>query len=148
MSEIMRKLERARAFELEAGVQLEHIERLHRIAARVKSDGRGGTEYAVSIVEKLSKLERELNRHIDLLADAKRDALEIVSLLEGEERAVIYSYYILAKDWSRTAAALYMSERRVYMLRRSALARLENSVYGERRKGAGNGNRAKNKAAS
>ena len=148
MSEILNKLERARAFELEASVQLEHIERLHRIAARVRSDGRGGTEYAVKIVEKLCALERELNRSIDLLADAKRDALGIISVLEGEERAVLYSYYILAKDWSRTAAALYMSERRVYMLRKSALARLERSVYGAPKKGAGNGNRAKNKAAS
>lgn len=148
MSEILKKLERARAFELEAGVQLEHIQRLHRIAARVKSDGRGGTEYAVKIVEKLCDMERQLNRQIDLLADARCDALEIMSLLDGEERAVLYSYYIMAKDWSSTAASLYMSERRVYMLRKSALARLEGSVYGKREKGAGNGNRAKNKAAS
>ena len=148
MGDIIKQLERARAFELEVGVEMEHIERLHRIARRVSSDGRGGTEYAVKIVEKLAELERSLNRTIDLTADAKRAALEALSLLEGEERAVLFSYYILAKDWSRTAAELYMSERRVYILRKSALEKLEKSVYGKRRKGRGNGNRTKNKAAS
>lgn len=150
MSDIIKLLERARAYEIETGVQLEHIERLHRIAARVKSDGRDSTEYAVRIAEKLTALEIELNDMIDLTVDAKRDAIAAISILEGEERAVIFNYYINAKDWSKTAAELYMSERRVYMLRKTALEKLEKSIYGRKGKAVSekNGNRTKDKAVS
>lgn len=148
MSNILKLLERARAYEIEAGVQLEHIERLHRIAARIKSDGRESSEYAMKIVEKLAALEVELNDLIDLTADAKRQAIAAISFLEGEERAVIFDYYINAKDWYKTAKDLYMSERRVYLIRKAALEKLEKSVYGRKAVTRKNGNRTKNKAVS
>lgn len=132
MSDYYEQLKRARAYELETSVQLEHIERLHRIAARAADGSRlhGSSEYAARIVEKLSGLERELNEQIDKTVDAKREALVYLSALSGEERAVMESYFILAKDWLRTAHDLYMSERRVYLLRKSAMDKLEK-LYGK-----------------
>lgn len=148
MSDIIKLLERARAYELESGVQLEHIERLHRIAARVKNDGRDGTEYAVKIAEKLAALEAELNRQIDLTVDAKREAIAAISFLEGEERAIIFDYYINAKNWQKIAYELYMSERRVYLLRKSALEKLEKRGCIRKAGGKKNGNRTEDKAVS
>lgn len=140
MSELMDVLERARKFELEISAQVEHIERLHRIAARARES----TAYTQSIVDKLEQLERELNAHIDRTCDAKLKALEYISILEGEERGVIENYYILAETWDKIALKMYMSDRRVFMLRKSALAKLEE--YFEPEKGRRNyGNRKKNK---
>ena len=65
------------------------------------------------------------------LADAKADALRLISFLTGEERSVIEGYYILAKSWQQLSYDLYMSERRVYMLRKSALTKLLNRYGGD-----------------
>ena len=121
MSGVMETLERARQYETEINTQLEHIERLHRIAARARES----TAYSQEIAEKLAILERELNAHIDRTVDAKLAALEYISILEGEERGVIENYYILAETWDRIALKLYMSARRVFNLRKSALAKLK-----------------------
>ncbi len=126
MAVFYEKLKRARACELEIGVQLEHIERLHRIAER--ATGRSA-EYAGSVAEKLAALERELNEQIDRTVDAKRGALVYLSSLSGEERAVMESYFFLGKDWAKIAIDLSMSERRVFLLRKSAMNRLEK-LYG------------------
>ena len=127
MSKIMSLLKRARQYELEISAQAEHIERLHRIG-RI---ARESSEYALEILEKLRCLERELNEQIDKTVDVKRKALGCISILEGEERAVIEQYYILGEDWQTIADKLYTSERRVFMLRKSALKRLEQAVQKE-----------------
>ena len=126
MPDIIRILERARSSEQEISTQLEHIERLHRISKRAQSS----PEYARQTVEKLARLERQLNDSIDKMCDAK-DALRLISFLTGEERSVIEGYYILAKSWQQLSYDLYMSERRVYMLRKSALTKLLNRYGGD-----------------
>lgn len=126
MADFYKELKLARACELEIGVQLEHIERLHRIAERAAG---GSAEYARSVADKLAALERELNEQIDRTVDAKRGALVYLSSLNGEERAVMESYFFLGKDWAKIAVDLSMSERRVFLLRKSAMNRLEK-FYG------------------
>ena len=120
MPDIIGALERARTVELEINTQIEHIERLHRIAKRAQAS----RECAQSTVEKLAQLERQLNDTIDRMCTAKAEALRYISFLTGEERSVIEGYYILAKSWDRLAQELYMSERRVYLIRKKALSRL------------------------
>lgn len=127
MPDIIGILERARSSEQEISTQLEHIERLHRISKRAQSS----PEYARQAVEKLARLERQLNDAIDKMCDAKADALRLISFLTGEERSVIEGYYILAKSWQQLSYDLYMSERRVYMLRKSALTKLLNRYGGD-----------------
>lgn len=127
MPDIIGILERARSSEQEISTQLEHIERLHRISKRAQSS----PEYARQTVEKLARLERQLNDSIDKMCDAKADALRLISFLTGEERSVIEGYYILAKSWQQLSYDLYMSERRVYMLRKSALTKLLNRYGGD-----------------
>lgn len=126
MPDIIGILERARSSEQEISTQLEHIERLHRISKRAQSS----PEYARQTVEKLAGLERQLNDAIDRMCDAKADALRLISFLTGEERSVIEGYYILAKSWQQLSYDLYMSERRVYLLRKSALTKLLNRYGG------------------
>ena len=121
MADIMAILERARVYEIEVSAQLEHIERLHRIGKRVRES----TEYSASLVEKLERLEREVNNQIDIAVDAKLEALEYISILEGEERGLIERYYILAKNWVQIADEMFMSDRRVFLLRKSALGKLK-----------------------
>lgn len=133
MSDVMGALERSRTTELEVQIQLEHIEMLHRIARRARES----SSYAAETVEKLAGLERQLNSAIDEMVDAKREALRFISYLTGEERSVIESYYILAKSWQQIARDLYMSERRVFLLRKSGLSRLLDRFGGELPRRAG-----------
>lgn len=114
-------LKYARQSETAVQTELEHIERLHRI---MKLPNRSA-EYAHNLAEKLTALERRLNHSIDLAVDRKNEALNILDKLSGDERTVLYQYYILAKDWQKVAADIYMSERSVYKLRKSAIEKLE-----------------------
>ena len=142
MADVMAVLERARLYELEISSQLEHIERLHRIAERAHDS----TAYSQSIVEKLALLETELNAQIDRTVDAKLRALEYISILDGEERGVIEHYYILGENWDRIALKLFMSDRRVFLIRKRALGKLKKSYEPEHGKeDSDNGNRKKNK---
>ena len=127
MADVIAALERARNLELEINTQIEHIEQLHRISKRAVES----SAYARETVEKLYRLERELNSTIDRMCDAKKDALVYISYLKGEERSVIEGYYILGKSWQRLANDLYMSERRIFLLRKSGLDKLV-SRYGDK----------------
>ena len=120
MADVIAVLERARTLELEIKTEIEHIEQLHRISKRAVQS----SAYAKETIEKLARLEREVNDTIDRMCDAKKEALTYISYLTGEERSVIEGYYILAKSWQRLANDLYMSERRIFMLRKSGLDRL------------------------
>ena len=126
MADVIAVLERARTLELEIKTEIEHIEQLHRISKRAVQS----SAYAKETVEKLARLEREVNDTSDRMCDAKKEALTYISYLTGEERSVIEGYYILAKSWQRLANDLYMSERRVYLLRKSALTKLLNRYGG------------------
>ena len=120
MTTFMDKLKYARQSELEIQSELEHIERLHRI---MKLPGRS-EEYARGLVEKLAKLEKRLNKSIDTAVDRKNEALNILDHLSGDERTVLYQYYILAKDWQKIADEMYLSERSIYNLRKKAIDKL------------------------
>lgn len=116
----MDKLKYARQSELAVQAELEHIERIHRI---MKLPGRSLNQ-AKELTEKLAKLEKRLNRTIDLAVDRKNEALDLLDLLEGDERGVLYRYYILGKDWLKVADEMYLSERSVFNLRKRALDKL------------------------
>lgn len=118
--DVMRLLEQARRYEAAITAMELHIRRLKKIA----SAPHDSFEYAVQIAEKLNRLECELNREIDRYVEAKLSALEYISLLEGEERAVIERYYLLNQEWQKIASEMYMSERRVFLLRKSALKKM------------------------
>lgn len=119
----MDKLKFARQSELAIQAELEHIERLHRI---IKLPGRA-LEQAQKTAEKLAALEKRLNRTIDLAVDRKNEALDLLDRLEGDERGVLYRYYILAMDWLKIADEMYLSERSVFNLRKRALDKLAAS---------------------
>ncbi len=76
------------------------------------------------MTEKLAELERILNDCIDSACDRKREALACLSSLTGNERTVLYRYYILGEDWRRISDAMYMSERSIFNLRKTALDKL------------------------
>ena len=120
MTNFMDKLKYARQSEMEIQAELEHIERLHRI---MKLPGRSA-EYAQGLAEKLAKLERRLNKSIDTAVDRKNEALNLLDHLSGDERTVLYQYYILAKDWLKIADEMFMSERNVYKIRKRAVEKL------------------------
>ena len=120
MTDFMDKLKYARQYELEIQTELEHIERLHRI---MKLPGRSA-EYAQGLAEKLAALEKRLNKSIDAAVDRKNEALNLLECLSGDERTVLYQYYILAKDWQKIADEMYLSERSVYNLRKKAVEKL------------------------
>lgn len=120
MTDCLKILKAAREAELEIQAELEHIERLHKILRLPHRSA----EYAARMTEKLAELERMLNDCIDNACDRKREALVCLSVLTGSERTVLYRYYILGEDWRRISDAMYMSERSVFNLRKSALDKL------------------------
>lgn len=120
MTDFMDTLKYARQAEAEIQANLEHIERLHRI---MSLPGRS-LKYSQELAEKLAALERRLNALIDKAVDRKNEALNLLNELSGDERTVLYQYYILAKDWQKISAELYMSERTVYNLRKKAVDKL------------------------
>ena len=95
------------------------------------------TPGAMKGVEKMRKAEaaREAQRRAD--ATAQADALRYISFLTGEERSGIEGYYILGKNWQQLSYDLYMSERRVFMLRKSALEKLLKRYGGDIPRGDG-----------
>ncbi|MCM1275556.1 MAG: hypothetical protein NC299_09335 [Lachnospiraceae bacterium] len=120
MDDCLKILKAAREAELEIQAETEHIERLHRILRlphRTK-------EYAARMTEKLAALETELNASIDRACDRKREALECLNALSGNERTVLYRYYILGEDWLRISDAMYISERNVFNIRKKAMDKL------------------------
>lgn len=110
-------LKAAREAEMEITAELEQIERLHRI---MRNTGHS-LAYARTLAENLAKFEEELNANIDRAVDAKREALKVLSALHGDERMILYQYYILAKDWRKISDEMYISERQVFNLRKKAL---------------------------
>ncbi len=124
-------LKSARTAEIAVQAELEQIERLHRI---MRNAGHSRA-YAETLAENLSKFEKELNESIDRIVDEKREALKIMSVLRGDERAVLYQYYILAKDWRKIADEMYVSERQVFNIRKKALEHLEKHYNREKKAG-------------
>ena len=122
-------LNKAREAELCIRADMEHIERLHRIMRTPCKSQR----YAESIVYRLVNLEAELNREIDRAVDIKREALCILSSLEGSERAVLYRYYILGESWKEVSKKMYISERQTYYYRKAALKRIDEKYSKNRR---------------
>ena len=114
-------LKSARNAEFEITAELEQVERLHRI---MKNTGHS-LAYAQTLAENLAKFEQELNRGVDRAVDAKREALIVLSALHGDERAVLYQYFILAKEWRKIADEMFISERQIFNIRKKALARLD-----------------------
>lgn len=121
MSNPIDKLNYARQAELAVQCELEHIERLHKI---LRLPGRP-LEYVRGITEKLVALEKRLNHTIDCAVDRKNEALDLLDRLSGDERTVLYRYYILGESWQKVAEKTYLCERSVFTLRKKALDKLE-----------------------
>lgn len=118
-------LQPARGQELASQAHLEHIDRLQRIIWRFGRNN-GTPEQAMDVIKKLEAEENQLNESIDRLVNYRAKALKYIEQLSGEEHAVIFRYYISGESWERISEKTFMSERRVYMLRKSALKKLEN----------------------
>ncbi len=131
MADYQEILKAARRSEFEIRAELEHIERIHRI---LKIPGRPA-DYVGQMTEKLTKLEEQLNGNIDETVDRKREALEVLSSLMGDERTVLYRYYILGDDWREISEKLFISERQVFNIRKCAMDKLDNK-YGVKPRGA------------
>lgn len=128
MANFMDKLVFARRAEILIQSELEHIERLHKI---MRLPGRP-TEYVQNIAEKLAALEKRLNKTIDMAVDRKNEALDLLDELSGNERTVLYRYYILGENWQTIAAKTYLSERSVYDLRKKAMDKLA-AIHADKR---------------
>lgn len=144
MTDIIDTLERARKLGMELNSMLTHLEQLKRIGRHAQES----TARAQAIIDKIQALDREVNMAIDRTADGQREALEYISVLDTEERTVLYNYYILGYNWTAIANRTYMSERRVFLLRKKALAQLERKFGQDEQGGSKNGNRTKNTATA
>lgn len=122
-------LQPAREQELVSQAHLENIDMLQRIISRFRKNN-GTAEEAMKILDRLEAEENQLNASIDRLVDYRARALKYIEQLHGEEHAVIFRYYISGESWQKIADKTFMCERRVYLLRRSALKKLEKIYTG------------------
>ena len=122
-------LQPAREQELVSQAHLENIDMLQRIISRFGKNN-GTAEEAMKILERLKTEEKQLNESIDRLVDYRARALKYIERLHGEEHAVIFRYYMSGESWQKIADKTFMCERRVYLLRRSALKKLEKIYAG------------------
>lgn len=118
-------LQPAREQELVSQSHIENIDLLQRIIERFGKYG-GSAEGAMKILGRLEAEEKQLNESIDRLVDYRAQAMKYIEKLPGEEHAVIFRYYISGESWEKVAGKTFMSERRVYLLRKLALKKLEN----------------------
>lgn len=118
-------LQPAREQELVSQAHIENIDLLQRIIERFGKYG-GSAEGAIKILDRLEAEEKQLNESVDRLIDYRAQAMKYIEKLPGEEHAVIFRYYISGESWEKVAGKTFMSERRVYLLRKSALKKLEN----------------------
>lgn len=126
--ELMELLKRARTCRYEIDAQLLHIERLHDVIDRTRDLTR------VKIyTDRLAGLEVKINASISQAADAHSAAQHLLNELHGDEKAVLYRYYILGEDWERVALNLAYSERSVFLIRKRALEKL-SKIYEEMKK--------------
>ena len=126
MSRGIETLKAARSAEMEVRGLMEELERLHRVMQFPCSSG----EKAAELSEKLAKIEKHLNIAIDSAVDRKREALSLLSRLKDDEREVLFRHYILCHNWVKISMDLFISERQVYNIRKTALAKLENYRMG------------------
>ena len=125
MPKFMDVLKYARESELEVQAELEQLDRLHEIL----SLPRRPASYRQGLTEKLEALEKRLCKSIDTALDRKYKALDLLETLSGDERTVLYNYYILGKDWLTIADEMFRSERGVYKLRKRAIDKLAKEGY-------------------
>lgn len=123
--ELMALLKRVRSSHYAIDAQLLHIERLHNVIERTRD-----LERVQIYTERLAELETKINASINRAADAESEAQHLLNELDGEEKAVLYRYYILGEDWERVALNLSFSERMVFLIRKRALEKL-SKIYEE-----------------
>lgn len=122
---LMELLDRARSLRYEIDAQLLHIERLHDIIDRTRDLTR------VKIyTDRLEELAVRINASISKAADAESKVQHLLNELNGEEKAVLYRYYILGEDWKKVALSLSFSESSIFIIRRRALEKL-SKIYEE-----------------
>ncbi|MGN1340310.1 MAG: hypothetical protein ACI4WS_08455 [Oscillospiraceae bacterium] len=123
-------LDPTREQELVCQTHIKQIDMLHRIIERFGKHG-GSRENMREILRKLALEEEQLNRGIDSLLDYREPALKYINQLKGDEYTVIYRYYIIGQTWEKIAAEIYFSERKVFLIRHSALNKLEKIYNSE-----------------
>lgn len=121
MSGALKILKSARIAELSVQSLLEQVELLHRV---MKSSC-GSYEKAAELAEKAADFEEKLNIALDEAVDRKREALQIISVLPDSEREVLFRHYFLCHSWTKISMDLFMSERQVFNLRKTAIERLD-----------------------
>ena len=131
-------LQPVRANELTAQSLMSQIEQADRIIRKYTGMtlGKPAEKIVTDTLEKLGKYEQRLNACIDVLVERREHAEKYLNTLDGEEHAVIYAYYFAGKAWRKIAAETYMSDRRVFLLRKRALDKLEQA-YNKEEQGSG-----------
>ncbi len=126
-------LQPVRANELTAQAIMTQIERADRIINRYSGRPSGAKMINDTLAE-LERYEQQLNACLDVLCGIRERALKYINTLDGEEYAIIYRYFIKGeKKWEDIALSTFMSERRVFLLRKSALAKLEAAYQNDKK---------------
>lgn len=88
---------------------------------RVQESGSASASYT-KIVEKIVNMELKILEEIDTLLDVRSEIDSVISKLENHNERLICKYrYIQFKRWEDIADMMYMSERHVKRIHKSAI---------------------------
>ena len=100
-------------------------------AVKVRHSADRGSVEKIATSGKLSTLERVTAREVEQLAQAKMDAIALISALPDREmQEVMWEYYIHApRSWDAAAENLYMSRRKALYINGRALQLLREMLH-------------------
>jgi DNA-directed RNA polymerase specialized sigma subunit len=116
--------------------KLEMKERLKAIAEKTTTSlhttnvsGSCSNSKLEETIIKIISLEEEINAEIDLYVDTLKAIRDTINTLEDpEERLVLEYRYINHMSWDEVIGNLGFSERKCFMLHKSALKKLEKEI--------------------
>ena len=123
---IQRSIDRRRAELQRLRAMEEYLKATDYSRPVVRHSADRGSVERIATSGKLATLERVIAREVELLAEAKLEAIALISTLKDrEQQEVLWEYYIHApKNWDAAADNLFMSRSKAIRLNGEALEAL------------------------
>jgi seryl-tRNA synthetase len=126
-------LKQIRALDIKINDGMEELEQLKALSTRVTSamdgemvSGTKNPDKMTDVVAKIIKLQEDLNRDVDKYVDIKREANELLSMVENPTHyKILHSRYVLYKTWEQIACEIGFTYQWVCQLHGVALLEFE-----------------------
>lgn len=126
-------LKQIRTLDIKIFEGMEELEQLRALATKVTATLNGETvsgtknpDKMTDVIAKIIKLQEDLNRDVDKYVDIKREANELLSMVENPTHyKILHSRYVLYKTWEQIACEIGFTYQWVCQLHGVALLEFE-----------------------